>query len=60
MKREKETSPVPEQESLGLFFMENHTDCSRNGDKPNLKDLKQCLQNLFLEEKKKKCNFVCM
>lgn len=38
--------------SLGLFFMEKHTDCSRNVDKPNLKDLKQCLQNLFLKEKK--------
>lgn len=45
--------------SLGLFSMEQHSDCSRNMDKTNLKDLKQCLQNLFLKEKKK-CNFVCM
>lgn len=44
--------------SLGLFSTEKHTDCSRNVDEPYLKDLKKCLQNLFLKENK--CNFVCM
>lgn len=39
--------------SLGLFSMEKRTDCSRNVDKLYLKDLKQCLQNLFLKREKK-------
>lgn len=39
--------------------MAKRTDCSRNVEKMYLKDLKQCLQNLFLKREKKEMLF-CM